>query len=404
MVYLLRYATISSVLLLGLTAVTVPVQAVLGEGFANEQLQLAYGNYGGKPTLEDMWGEEWPFNGIPTFAHLNHTKCLLSPETNFDIGIIGVPFDTATTYRSGARFGPRAIRLASQRQTSLRGFNTRAGINPYQNWATFLDCGDIPISPMDNTIALKQMTMAFEELLLRRGSSSDKDHPPRLVALGGDHSITLPHLRALKQIYGKIAVIHFDAHLDTWSPKGYPSYWSSNQSEFTHGSMLWMANNENLISDNSNVHIGIRTRISGQDWEDFDDDSRQGWKRYSADDVWFDGRHGLDRILAEIKARIGDMPTFISLDVDCMDPGFTPGTGTIEPGGMLPREVIYLLRKLDLNLVGADVVEVAPSFDHAEVTSTNAAQVAFELITTMVAKGKPLPVLDNMENRPDHDF
>lgn len=379
-----------SVLLLSLAA-TVPVKAVLGEGYVNGQLQLAFDGYASEPTLEDIWGEEWPFNGIPTFAHLNHTKCLLSPETDFDIGIIGVPFDTATTYRSGARFGPRAIRSASQRQAQLRGFNTRAGINPYNNWASFLDCGDIPISPMDNTIALKQMTMGFEELLLRRFSSSDKNHPPRLVALGGDHSITLPHLRALKQIYGKIAVIHFDAHLDTWSPKGYPSYWSSNQSEFTHGSMLWMARNEDLISNDSNVHIGIRTRISGTTWEDFDDDSRQGWKRYSADDVWLEGRQGLDKIVAETKARIGDLPTFISLDVDCMDPGFTPGTGTIEPGGMLPREVIYLLRKLDLNLVGADVVEVAPSFDHAEVTSTNAAQVVFELITTMVAKGKPLP-------------
>lgn len=380
-----------SVLLLSLAA-TVPVKAVLGEGYVNGQLQLAFDGYASEPTLEDIWGEEWPFNGIPTFAHLNHTKCLLSPETDFDIGIIGVPFDTATTYRSGARFGPWAIRSASQRQAQLRGFNTRAGINPYNNWASFLDCGDIPISPMDNTIALKQMTMGFEELLLRRFSSSDKNHPPRLVALGGDHSITLPHLRALKQIYGKIAVIHFDAHLDTWSPKGYPSYWSSNQSEFTHGSMLWMARNEDLISNDSNVHIGIRTRISGTTWEDFDDDSRQGWKRYSADDVWLEGRQGLDKIVAETKARIGDLPTFISLDVDCMDPGFTPGTGTIEPGGMLPREVIYLLRKLDLNLVGADVVEVAPSFDHAEVTSTNAAQVVFELITTMVAKGKPLPV------------
>ena len=380
-----------SVLLLSLAA-TVPVKAVLGEGYVNGQLQLAFDGYASEPTLEDIWGEEWPFNGIPTFAHLNHTKCLLSPETDFDIGIIGVPFDTATTYRSGARFGPRAIRSASQRQAQLRGFNTRAGINPYNNWASFLDCGDIPISPMDNTIALKQMTMGFEELLLRRFSSSDKNHPPRLVALGGDHSITLPHLRALKQIYGKIAVIHFDAHLDTWSPKGYPSYWSSNQSEFTHGSMLWMARNEDLISNDSNVHIGIRTRISGTTWEDFDDDSRQGWKRYSADDVWRDRRQGLDKIVAETTARIGDRPTFISLEVDCMDPGFTPGTGTIEPGGMLPREVIYLLRKLDLNLVGADVVEVAPSFDHAEVTSTNAAQVVFELITTMVAKGKPLPV------------
>lgn len=347
-----------------------------------------------EPSLEEMWGEEWPFNGIPTFAHLNHTKCLLSPETDFDIGIIGVPFDTATTYRSGARFGPRAIRAASQRQTSLRGFNTRAGINPYQNWASFIDCGDIPITPMDNAIAVKQMTMAFEELLLRRKSTIDATHPPRLVALGGDHSIILPHLRALKKLYGKISVIHFDAHLDTWSPKGYPSYWSSEQSEFTHGSMLWMARNEDLLSENSNVHIGIRTRLSGTDWNDFDDDAKQGWSIYSTEDAWLDGRRGLDKMVGEIKSRIGDGPTYISVDVDCMDPGFTPGTGTIEAGGLLPREVIYLLRKLDVNLVGGDVVEVSPSFDQAEITSTIAAQVVFELVTTMVQKGKPLPILE----------
>jgi agmatinase len=366
-------------------------------GFEDQfKLSLVHENEFNKPKLQDLWGEDWPFNGINTFAHLNHSKCLLSPDTDFDIGIIGVPFDTATTYRSGARFGPRAIRSASQRQNTLRGFNTRAGINPYQNWASFLDCGDIPISPMDNSIALKQMTMAFEELLLHRSSKIDSKHPPRLIGLGGDHSITLPHLRSLKKIYGKIAVIHFDAHLDTWSPTGYPSFWSSNQSEFTHGSMLWMARNEELISDDANVHIGIRTRIAGTDWSDFNNDSEQGWIRYSADDIWIDGRQGLDNIVANIKQRIGEMPTFISLDVDCMDPGFAPGTGTIEPGGMLPREVIYLIRHLDLNLVGADVVEVAPSFDNAEVTSTNAAQIVYELLTTMVQKGKPLPVIQPM--------
>ncbi|VEU21752.1 DEKNAAC102306 [Brettanomyces naardenensis] len=346
-----------------------------------------------KPSLEDLWGQEWPFTGIPTFAHLNSSKCLLDPSLNYDIGIIGVPFDTATTYRAGARFGPRAIRLASQRQNSLRGFNTRAGINPYQDWATFMDCGDIPVTPMDNKLGLEQMTKAFEELLLRRGSSADSLHPPRYVALGGDHSIILPHLRALHKVYGKLAVIHFDAHLDTWLPSKYPSFWSSDQSKFTHGSMLWMAKEEGLLSDDYNVHVGIRTRISGADWGDYDDDDDQGWLRFSADDVWTSGSSGLDSIIGAVKKRIpDDYPVYISVDVDCMDPGFTPGTGTIEPGGMMPREVIYLLRRLNFNLVGADVVEVSPEYDTAEVTSTNAAQVVFELVTTMVQKGKPLPI------------
>lgn len=350
----------------------------------------------GKPTLEQLWGQEWPFTGIPTFAHLNTTKCLLSPDSEYDIGIIGVPFDTATSYRPGARFGPQAIRLASQRQNSMRGFNTRAGINPYQNWATLIDCGDIPVTPMDNKVALDQMTAAFEELLLRRNSSLENAHPPRYVALGGDHSIILPHLRALHEVYGKIAVIHFDAHLDTWAPTKYPSFWSSEQSKFTHGSMLWMAKQEGILSDDFNVHIGIRTRISGVNWEDFDEDDDQGWLRFSADDVWVGGKQSLDQIVATIKKRIAaHYPVYISVDVDCMDPGFTPGTGTIEPGGMMPREVIYLLRHLDLDLVGADVVEVAPAYDQAEITATNAAQVVFELVTSMVKRGKPLPVSDD---------
>lgn len=344
-----------------------------------------------KPTLEQLWGQDWPFTGISTFAHIDSSRCLVNSDLNYDIGIIGVPFDTATSYRPGARFGPRAIRLASQRQNSMRGFNVRAGINPYQNWAKFVDCGDIPVTPMDNKLALKQMTAAFEELLLRRNSTAYPDNPPRYVALGGDHSIILPHLRALYELYGKIAVIHFDAHLDTWQPTKYPSFWYSEQSKFTHGSMLWMARQEGVISDDYNVHIGLRTRLSGVDWDDYDDDTSQGWLRFTADDVWSNGRDSLDKIVKTIKKRIPkDFPVYISVDVDCMDPGFTPGTGTIEPGGLMPREVIYLLRHLDLNLVGADVVEVAPAYDQAEITSTNAAQVVFELVTTMVQKGKPL--------------
>ncbi|GMF05047.1 unnamed protein product [Ambrosiozyma monospora] len=156
--------------------------------------------------------------------------------------------------------------------------------------------------------------------------------------------------------------------------------------------MLWIARDEKILSDDNNVHIGLRTRLSGDDWSDYNSDTSQGWKRYSADDVWTEGVEGLNRIVREIHERIPqDMPVYISVDVDCMDPGNTPGTGTIEAGGMLPREVIYLLRKIDLNLVGADVVEVSPQFDHAEITATNAAQVAYEIITSMVKKGKPIP-------------
>lgn len=336
-----------------------------------------------EPTLAEMWGELWPFQGINTFAHLDTEKCLLSRDTNYDIALIGVPFDTATSYRSGARFGPRAIRAALQRQTSFRGYNQRADFNPYMSWAKILDCGDIPVTPMDNVLAFKQMDMAFEELVLEHHSVDNKNLPPRYVALGGDHSVLLPHLRALYKVYGPLNVIHFDAHLDTWKPDKYPSFWHTHQSELNHGSMLWRAFEEGLTSAH-NVHAGLRTKLSGP--EDLEDDDEQNFVRISADDIWLDGVQSVvDRILQTVPA---DTPTYISVDIDVLDPGFGSGTGTQEPGGWLPRELIHVLRKIDnLTIVGADIVEVNPDFDHAEITATNGAQVAFELITSMVKKG-----------------
>lgn len=337
---------------------------------------------GKEPTLEEMWDGLWPFQGINTFAHLEHKVCLTSPDEIYDFAVIGVPFDTAVLYRPGARFGPRAIRAAAQRQTSLRGYNQRAHFNPYTSWARILDCGDIPVTPMDNHLAFKQMDLAFEELILRRNSSSQA--PPRYVALGGDHSVLLPHMRALKKAYGPLNVIHFDAHLDTWSPDKYPSYWHSDQLEISHGSMLWKAFEEGLTTS-TNVHAGLRTKLSGL--EDYDDDDRQNFLRIYADDIWVDG---VQSVIAKINATIPpDTPTYISVDIDVLDPGFGSGTGTQEPGGWLPRELIYVLRHIDhLTVVGADVVEVLPAFDSAEITATNGAQVAYELLTSMVKKGK----------------
>ena len=210
--------------------------------------------------LAEKWGDLWPFQGVATFAHLEHFSCLIESDKQFDIGIIGVPFDTAVSYRPGARFGPRAIRDASQRQTSLRGFNPRALFNPYKSWAKIVDCGDIPVTPMDNSLAFKQMDEAFKDLLDKK-SLNDTDVPPRFVALGGDHSVLLPHIRGLHKIYGPLNIIHFDAHLDTWKPDKYPSFWESDQNEINHGSMLWKAHEEGLTT-NTNIHAGLRTKLS----------------------------------------------------------------------------------------------------------------------------------------------
>lgn len=334
-------------------------------------------------TTAGKWTEDWPFTGLPSFAKLPFHRCLVeNPE--FDIAVLGVPFDTAVTFRPGARFGPQKIRLASQRQSGLRGFNARAGINPYEDWARIIDCGDVPVTPMDNQLALKQMDAAYDELLSQT-NTSDAEHGtfPRLVSLGGDHSIILPALRALHKHYGPISVIHLDSHLDTWSPDSYPSYWHSNISEFTHGSMLWLASSQNLTNKNHCVHAGLRTRLSGTDWSDYEEDQRVGFHRIHADEMMNVGPRG---IAEQIKKNVPrDAPVYLSVDIDVLDPSAAPGTGTVEPGGWLTRELIALIRNLqDLPLVGADVVEVSPPFDHADVTAMAGAQVAYEIITNMV--------------------
>ncbi|CAJ2510103.1 Uu.00g060030.m01.CDS01 [Anthostomella pinea] len=345
--------------------------------------------------LEEKWGTDWAFSGISTFAHLKHVKCLTTPSELYDIAIIGAPFDTAVSYRPGARFGPRAIRAASARQTSFRGFNPRAGMNPYQNWAKILDCGDIPVVPIDNAVALTQMTTAFRELGAR-APVSPLLSKPKLITLGGDHSLALPALRALKEIYGPVRVLHFDAHLDTWHPAKYPSHWASEQTRFNHGSMFWLAGQEGLLLANtttdptkskSSVHAGLRTRLSGDDYADYSDDAAQGWVRIAADEVDDVGTSGVVELIMDTLGTAD--PVYLSVDIDVLDPAFAPGTGTPEPGGWTTRELIRVLRGIEgLNLVGADVVEVAPAYQgNGEETALAAAQVVYEMLSSMVKRG-----------------
>ncbi|KAL7934481.1 arginase family domain-containing protein [Trichoderma chlorosporum] len=338
--------------------------------------------------LEAKWGFDWSFTGFGSFAHLDYVKCLTDPAEKFDIAIVGAPFDTAVSYRPGARFGPRAIRQASSRQTAFRGFNPRANINPYQNWARVVDCGDIPITPFDNDIAREQMTQAFTELG-RRGTVSALSSKPKIITLGGDHSLALPALRALKEIYGRpIRVLHFDAHLDTWDPAAYPSYWGA--THFNHGSMFWMANREGLLSNatsDRSVHAGLRTRLSGVSALDNEDDTAQNWLRFSADDIDEIGTRG---IIDGIMETLGtEDPVYLSLDIDVLDPAFVPGTGTPEAGGWTTRELIRILRGVEgLNVVGADVVEVAPAYQgQGEETALAAAQAVYEMVSSIVKRG-----------------
>ncbi|KAH6615051.1 arginase family-domain-containing protein [Boeremia exigua] len=349
--------------------------------------------------LEQKWGTDWGFSGISTFAHLPHTRCLTHPEQAYDIAILGAPFDTAVSYRPGARFGPRAIRSGSARQTSFRGYNARAGLNPFTSWASIVDCGDIPITPFDNALALRQMSEAYLELAGRgptersTGSGVKYFSKPKIITLGGDHSVALPALRALNKAYGHpITVVHFDAHLDTWHPAKYPSAWidpedPTTQSFLNHGSMFWLASTEGLVANGSSVHAGLRTRLSGDDAADYEDDTQQGWMRISTDDIDDIGTKG---IIESIMDRVGtEAPVYLSIDIDVIDPGLAPATGTPEPGGWSTRELIRILRGIEgLNVVGADVVEVSPAYDSsAEITSVAAAQVVYEVLTSIVRKG-----------------
>lgn len=251
------------------------------------------------------------------------------------------------------------------------------------------------MSPFDNALALRQMSEAYLELLSRRPLSYKADsnwEHPRIVALGGDHSIALSALRSLAKVYnGPIAVLHFDAHLDTWHPAKYPSAWleagKPSQSDFNHGSMFWVASNEGLILNGSSVHAGLRTRLSGDDFGDYEDDDRQGFLRIETDDIDVLGVQGIIKMVME---RIGtEIPTYLSVDIDVLDPGIAPGTGTPEPGGWTTRELIQILRGIeDLNIVGADVVEVSPGYDdRGEGTALAGAQVAYEILTSIVKKG-----------------
>ncbi|KAK9234288.1 putative agmatinase [Lipomyces kononenkoae] len=351
--------------------------------------------------LLKKWDQEWAFSGISSFAHLTPVKCLVDPNQRYDIAIVGAPFDTAVTYRPGARFGPRAIRAASARQMPGAAYNVRAGINPYSSWATVKDCGDIPITPFDNGLAERQMYEAFLELGTRpavtpstskQGTKGISAGKAKLVTLGGDHSVALPALRALYQIYQKpITVLHFDAHLDTWNPVRYSAYWQSEQSAFNHGSFFHKASREGLVCNLTSAHAGLRTRLTGVDDGDYANPGpEQGFMRIHADDI--DELGGPMGVVDAIIKRIGldaEQPVYLSVDIDVLDPATAPGTGTPEPGGWTTRELIRILRGLEkLNVVGADIVEVSPSYDNnAETTALAAAQVAYEIITSMVKAG-----------------
>ncbi|KAH9900280.1 Arginase/deacetylase [Xylariomycetidae sp. FL2044] len=340
------------------------------------------------------------FSGISTFGRLPYQPCLSFQDAQYDLAFIGAPFDTGTSYRPGARFGPSGIRQGSRRLNLYGGYNVPLDTNPFDSWATVLDCGDIPVTSYDNSWALKQIEEGHYNIL-SRAPKTDANKPgpskkgktlPRVITLGGDHTITLPLLRSINRAYGPVSVIHFDSHLDTWRPKvfgGSPSEVAS----INHGTYFYHAAQQGLLRNDSNVHAGIRTTLSGP--SDYENDGYCGFQIVEAREIDAIGAEG---IIKKILERVGTTnPVYLSLDIDTLDPAFAPATGTPETGGWSTRELRTILRGLEeVNLVGADIVEVAPAYDtNAEHTTMAAADALYEIMSIMLKKGPLSKMVDD---------
>ncbi|ODV88485.1 hypothetical protein CANCADRAFT_29590 [Tortispora caseinolytica NRRL Y-17796] len=329
------------------------------------------------------------FSGISTFGHFPYKQCFdADAGTPYDIAFVGAPFDTGTSYRPGARFGPSGIRQGSRRLNLCGGYNVPLDVNVFNSWAKVVDCGDIPVTSYDNTFAIHQIENGHKELLHRKpahlsdkkGYSKYGNVLPRIITLGGDHTITLPLLRSINSAYGPISVIHFDSHLDTWKPKVFGGDKSSVAS-INHGTYFYHAAQEGLLANDTNIHAGIRTTLSGM--SDYDNDGYCGFEIVEAREI---DNIGTEGIIKRIHERVGKNPVYLSLDIDVLDPAFAPATGTPETGGWTTRELRKILRGLDgLKIVGADIVEVAPAYDtNAEQTALAAADALFEIMGIMV--------------------
>ena len=305
---------------------------------------------------------------IGHFAFANNSnRFLAAPELSSQpFAIAGVPFDGAVTNRPGARFGPQEIRRASLMLCD--------GLHPYFEVTPLGLLGDAGDMRLPNASSLGVVRTAIEQ---QAALLMAKHH---CVFIGGDHSVTLPLLRAAKARHGQLALVHFDAHCDTWQDHfGEPS---------GHGTWTYEAIKEELVSAEHTVQIGLR---SSGDKAAREYVKNQGGLIYTARDVrGLDGAN-LQPLIQSIKTRLGDRPVYVTLDIDCLDPAFAPGTGTPEPGGMSSSQVLSFLEELaSLNCVGMDCVEVAPAYDHAELTSNAAATFLWTYLCGQIAKRTPL--------------
>jgi agmatinase len=293
------------------------------------------------------------FAGVRTFMRAPHTTNL----AGVDAAVYGIPFDTATTYRTGTRFGPEAIRSAS---ALLRPYNPALDVNVVET-LSIVDYGDLPVSPGDTVRTYGQIEQALAPLV---------EAGVFPLALGGDHSVTLAELRVLARRYGPVALVQLDAHGDTWD-----EYFGQ---RYFHGTTFLRAAEEKLIEPGASTQAGLRGSLYSAD--DLESARELGFAVLPCDQLRTLGPGSFASVVRE---RVGTRPVFVSFDVDVLDPAFAPGTGTPEVGGLSTAEALAFLRALrGIELVGADVVEVSPPYDGVgQQTALAAANVAYELLS-----------------------
>nr|OQO20976.1 hypothetical protein B0A51_09665 [Rachicladosporium sp. CCFEE 5018] len=353
------------------------VQQPVGASYGNGVGNMGFG-FGDDPL--DLSNSQ--FAGLTTYANLPYVHCLAnttatgSEVESYDIAILGAPFDTGVTARPGARYGPIGIRQGSRRIGPF-AYNIYTGKNAFSTLKV-VDCGDAPLTVLDNTIALAQLDKAHRVVSARK-ADSDVASVPRIITLGGDHTTTLSALRSTVDHWGAVSVIHFDSHIDTWDPKvlgGGVSHYAG----VNHGTFLHLAHEEGLLL-NSSIHAGIRAPVGNKHY-DLRHDKACGFDIIKARDI---DRFGTQKIIDHLLERTNGTSVYISVDIDVLDPAFAPATGTAEVGGWSTRELLTILNGLSgIHIIGGDVVEVAPIYDNpGETTTLAAAEVVHSLIQLM---------------------
>ncbi len=294
------------------------------------------------------------FSGPNTFMRLPEARDL----AGLDVAICGIPLDIGTSWRSGTRFGPKQVRSES---AMIRPYHMATGAAPFDSLQV-ADIGDLAINTFSLSDSLRIIAESYGDIL---------KHDLMPLAIGGDHSITLPILRAVAAKHGPVALVHVDAHADV------------NDEMFgereAHGTVFRRAYEEGLILPDKTYQVGLRGTGYGAD--DFREAAGWGFQQFPAQDLWHRSLSGLG---AEIRRDIGDRPTYVTYDIDSLDPAYAPGTGTPEIGGLTTPQAMELIRALrGLNIVGADLVEVSPPYDTSGNTALTGANLLYEILCVL---------------------